>query len=94
MNSYGWCLSNLHSVIGALLFCVSVLLLVSIWTARQSFTPVSSGLIGSKWEGVVEPREKMRREAGRYLWSCWGWDRVSQVAVNVNRRYSKFEKVL
>ncbi len=36
----------------------------------------------------------MRREAGRYFWSCWGWDRVSQVAVNVIRRYSKFEKVL
>ncbi len=40
----GVCLT--FSVIGALLFCVSVLLLVSIWTARQTFTPVSSGLIG------------------------------------------------
>jgi hypothetical protein len=40
MNSYGWCLSNLHSVIGALLFCVSVLLLVSVYGLLVKRSPL------------------------------------------------------
>jgi hypothetical protein len=62
MNSYGWCLSNLHSVIGALLFCVSVLLLVSV-DCSSNVHPCIKWPNWLKVVGVVEPREKW--EGGR-----------------------------